>query len=180
MSYKNGQNIIFRPPIPYLLFVLAYPLVQTCYQNYNLNSSAPKKGTMFNVYVYLFINNIFYGALSSLIIRVKLYLLLSFQGSNIFLLCTQRFINHFTTYLDMFCEKLLLFCCLKQTKPNIKFDSIFKWPSSRGVDFLSCVCIYVSYYQVSRLRYILISWLMKFILMWFVWILIFGNKFIVP
>ena len=130
------------------------------------------------MFIYL-LTIFFHGALSSLIIRVKLYLLLSFQGSNIFLLCTQRFINHFTTYLDMFCEKLLLFCCLKQTKPNIKFDSIFKWPSSRGVDFLSCVCIYVSYYQISRLRYILISWLMKFIWMWFVWILIFRNKFYV-
>ena len=98
----------------------------------------------------------FHGALSSLIIRVKLYLLLSFQGSNIFLFCTQYFINHFTTYLDMFCEKLLLFCCLKQTKPNIKYDAIFEWPSNRGTDFLFCVEIYASFYQISRLKSILI------------------------
>ena len=84
------------------------------------------RASILYVYVSLFINNVFHGALSSLIIRVELYLLLSFQGSNIFLLRTQWFINHFTTYLDMFCEKLLLFCCLKQTKPNIKYDAIFE------------------------------------------------------
>lgn len=103
------------------------------------------------MFLYL-LTTFFHGALSSLIIRVKLYLLLSFQGSNIFLFCTQYFINHFTTYLDMFCEKLLLFCCLKQTKPNIKYDAIFEWPSNRGTDFLSCVLIYGLFYQISRLK----------------------------